>query len=151
MTSAPSKAAPAAPVPDRTPDPPALRRQAARITGALVASGAGLAALAALATIYAVPALVPILVPAVILVAAFGYVGVGRIELARVDADRDRAATENRRLSTALETLADTTWELRESEERQARQKAEAATRRNRGCSPPSATSSARRSTAFSA
>ena len=65
--------------------------------------------------------------PPVILLAAFGYFGAGRIDLARLAAERDRVAGENRRLAAALESLADTTWELRESEERQARQKAEAA------------------------
>ena len=91
--------------PDRMPDPPAAARQAVRIAGALVASAAGLATLFALATIYAVPALVPILAPAVILLAAFGYFGVGRIDLARLAAERDRVALENRRLAASLESL----------------------------------------------
>jgi PAS domain S-box-containing protein len=94
--------------------PPAPRR----LLGGVVASLAALTVMAALAFAYAEPSLAPMLVPIAALLGATALWGAARIDHLRLRSDLRRLAVENHRLAASLESLADTAWELRESEER---------------------------------
>ena len=80
--------------------------------------GAGLAALVALIVAYLRPELAPALVLVVVLVGSAALWGAARVDHLKLRADLARLADENLRLAESLESLADTAWELRESEER---------------------------------
>lgn len=105
--------------PDATQAAPASRPKGLSPAGsAVVATVAGVAALAAMALAYVAPATAPLVVPAVIAVAALALWGVARSDAKRSAAEAERLAAENRRLAESLEQMADTAWELHESEER---------------------------------
>ncbi len=103
---------PAAPPPASAP-----ARTASRTGAAILAVAAGLVVLFALAIGYALPDSLPIVAPAVVLIGALALWGAARVDNRRLAADLERSAAENRRLAGSLEMLADTAWELRESEE----------------------------------
>jgi signal transduction histidine kinase/DNA-binding response OmpR family regulator len=103
-----------------------------RVLAALLASAAALGILVAFALAWVYPAVSPAAAAAVVIVSAVALWGAARIDQAGLRADVARLTAENRRLTARLESLADTAWELRESEERyrsllDARHKAEAA------------------------
>ena len=107
------------------PAPPAAaagRRRAVdarrRVVAALFASAAALGILVAFAVAWIYPLLSPAVAAAVVVVSAVALWGAARVDHLRLRADLDRLAAENRRLAARLESLADTAWELRESEER---------------------------------
>ena len=112
---------------DRMPDPAHPALAGIRMAGAWLAIAAGLATLVALMVPYAAPKLAPILIPALVLLLAGLALLATIVERRGRAAERERLLAENRRLAADLESLADTAWELHESEERAARQKAEAA------------------------
>ena len=98
------------------------------MAGAWVAIAAGLVTLIGLTLPYAAPGVAVVFVPAlVVLLAALAVVAATVAERRRHAAEREHLTAENRRLAADLESLADSTWELHESEEREARRKAEAA------------------------
>jgi PAS domain S-box-containing protein len=103
-----------APASGEAPPGPRLPRAAA----AFLAIAAGLAVLAALIFAYLTPAAAPVVAPAAVALGAVALWGASRIDLRRVAAERDRLARENRELVERVERLADTAWELQESEER---------------------------------
>ncbi len=100
---------------ERRPGEPAPRRRRA---AALLAAAAGLATLGGLIFAYVEPAAAPFVAPLAVLGGAFALWGAARVDHVRLGADLDRLADENRRLADRLESLADTAWELHESEER---------------------------------
>ncbi len=79
---------------------------------------AGLATLVGLIVAYLRPELAPVLVPLVVLLGTGALWGAARVDHLKLRADLVRLADENQRLAASLESLADTAWELRESEER---------------------------------
>ena len=85
---------------------------------ALLAMAGGLGAVGALLVLLAEPTLAPVLGPLALLVISFALWGAAHADHRRLAAELDRLAGENARLATRLESLADTAWELRESEER---------------------------------
>ena len=95
------------------------------MAGAWVAIAAGLVTLIGLTLPYAAPGVAVVFVPALVVLLAALAATVA--ERSRRAAERERLTAENRRLAADLESLADSTWELHESEEREARRKAEAA------------------------
>jgi signal transduction histidine kinase/CheY-like chemotaxis protein len=98
-----------------------------RLIGAWLGIVAALTTLVGLMLPYAAPRLALVLLPAlVLLLAALAFLVATTAERGRHAAERERLLDENRRLAADLEALADTTWELHESEEREARRKAEA-------------------------
>jgi signal transduction histidine kinase/CheY-like chemotaxis protein len=88
-----------------------------RIAGALLATVVGLGILVAFALAEIDPALSPAVAAATLAVGAFAIWGAARSEHARQRSDLVRLASDNLRLANELESLADTAWELRESEE----------------------------------
>jgi PAS domain-containing protein len=96
-------------------DPRDARR---RIFAALFATAAGFGILFAFAIAWAYPVTSPFIAGGVVIASGAALWGAARIGEKRVRADLDRLAAENTKLATRLERLADTAWELRESEER---------------------------------
>ena len=88
------------------------------LVGALLAIGAGGLTAGALTAAYAAPALAPLLAPVAVLVGGVALWGSARVDHRRLTADLSRLGEEKRRLAEDIELLADTAWELRESEER---------------------------------
>ncbi len=111
--SLPPRRSPAGAAPVRRPPP-----RAHHVGAALFAAVAGLAALAALVTADLRQELAPVLLPLVVLAGAAAMWGAARVDHLKLRAELGRLAEENLRLVASLETLADTAWELRESEER---------------------------------
>ncbi|MCR4283228.1 MAG: ATP-binding protein, partial [Bauldia sp.] len=89
-----------------------------RVLAALLASAAGLGILAAFALAWINPLLSPAVAAVVLFVSAIALWGAARVDHRRLRFDLERLAGENHRLTARLESLADTAWELRESEER---------------------------------
>ena len=105
---------PAAPPPEAETALPGPDRAAAGIIAAL----AGLVSLAALAIVYVEPALAPVVAPVAVVLGAVSLWGASRIDTGRYRARLDALLGEKRELAATLERIADTAWELRESEER---------------------------------
>jgi PAS domain S-box-containing protein len=108
---------------DAAPPPPAGAENAApagrrKVALAILAMGCGLGTVGGLLVVLAAPALAPVLGPFAIFAIAFALWGAAHADHRRLAAELDRLAGENARLATRLESLADTAWELRESEER---------------------------------
>ena len=105
----------------RPADPPAApaavpsRR---RVVAGLLAASAGLGILVGFALVHLWPAFAPVAAAAGALVSAVALWGAARVDHAGLKAEIVRLAADNRRLTGQLESLADTAWELRESEER---------------------------------
>ncbi len=109
---------------------PAGHRQ--RIAGGLFAFAAGFGVLVAGAVAWLSPPLAPYAAAIVVFAGAIALWGAARADRRRIESDLARLAADNRRLAEIIEGLADTAWELHESEERyrglvEARQKAEEA------------------------
>ena len=85
---------------------------------ALIAAAAGIGALVGLVFAYVEPVSAPVIAPIVVLLAATGLWGASRVDQRRLRSEIGRLAVENRALAQRLESLADSAWELRESEER---------------------------------
>ena len=109
---------------DAAPPAPATAGASSAVHGrrkiviAILAMTGGLGAVGALLVALADPALAPVLAPLAILVGAGALWGAAHADHRRLAVELDRLATENARLAARLESLADTAWELRESEER---------------------------------
>jgi signal transduction histidine kinase/DNA-binding response OmpR family regulator len=116
---APAEVVRAAAAADRAADAPAdTGAERRRLAAAVFASIAALAILAAFAGATIYPAHAPAIAAGVVFLGGVALWGAARIDHRRLAADRDRLVAENRRLVARLESLADTAWELRESEER---------------------------------
>ncbi|MEJ0097959.1 MAG: ATP-binding protein [Bauldia sp.] len=121
--SAVERARPSAPVaPDSAPPPASKRHRQGdgtgrRVAGALLATVVGLGVLAGFAVAAVDSALSPAVAAVTIAVCALVVWGAARVGEARRRAERARLAADNLRLASELESLADTAWELRESEE----------------------------------
>ena len=89
-----------------------------RVLAALFASGAALAVLVAFALAWLYVPLSPLVAAGAVGVTALALWGAARADQVKFRADLERLAGENRRLAADFEQLSDTTWELRESEER---------------------------------
>ncbi len=113
----PAKASPAAPL---KPDPAAEAAVASRrrIGAALFASAAALLILIAFAFAHLYPLLAPAVAATVVVISSAALWGAARVDRNLLRDDLTRLADENRRLAASLESLSDTAWELRESEER---------------------------------
>ena len=112
---------------------PAQKRSSTghQVAAALLAGIAGLSILVAFALAQVYPFLASGVTAAALLVTAIAIWGGVRIEQKQLRFDLAHLAADNLRLVTELESVADTAWELRESEEYRslidARRKAEAA------------------------
>ena len=98
--------------------PPEPEQKGGRVLAASFAILAALAILAAFALAAAYPAAAPLSAAGATVLAAIAFWGAARVDQRRLAAARERLAADNRRLAARLESLADTAWELRESEER---------------------------------
>jgi signal transduction histidine kinase/CheY-like chemotaxis protein len=121
--------------PEKNATPPAEPAGAqGRVLAAFLAVVAGLATLVAFALAYAVPQSAAVMAPVIVVAGAAAVWGAARIDHLGLHRKLAGLAAENHRLAGRLEALADTAWELHESEERyrsmiDAREKAEAASR----------------------
>jgi PAS domain S-box-containing protein len=110
--------APSAAVDELPPAATPAPHSGSRLLGAGLAIIAGIGALAGLAVVSVVPGSAAIVAPFIVLLGGAAFWGAARIDHAKLRIELDRLAAENRRLATTLESLADTAWELNESEER---------------------------------
>jgi signal transduction histidine kinase/CheY-like chemotaxis protein len=89
-----------------------------QVAAALLAGLAGIGILVAFAVAQVYPFLASGVTAGALLLTAIAIWGAVRIEQKQMRLDLARLAADNLRLATELESLADTAWELRESEER---------------------------------
>ena len=89
-----------------------------RVAAGIFAAIAGLVSLGALAIVYVEPTLAPVVAPVAVVLGAVSLWGASRIDTDRYRARLDALLGEKRELAATLERIADTAWELRESEER---------------------------------
>jgi PAS domain S-box-containing protein len=116
-----SRAQPDHPAPAPAPATAAVDSVAARpskAAAAILAAIAGLIALSALAFAYVEPTMAPVAAPVAVVLGAVSLWGASRIDTIRYRARLDALLGEKRELAATLERIADTAWELRESEER---------------------------------
>ena len=114
----PAAARPAAPrfadeAPEPAPEPAAPRR----LLGAVLALAIALSILVAFALAHIYPALAPTVAAATLAIVAFGLWGAARVDTRTLRDDVARLGDDNAALTAQIESLADTAWELRESEE----------------------------------
>jgi PAS domain S-box-containing protein len=88
------------------------------VLGGLFAALAGIGILVAFAFAYIYPSLAPVIGAAALAFTVVALWGAQRVDQQSFDAARARLAGDNARLAAELESLSDTAWELRESEER---------------------------------
>jgi signal transduction histidine kinase/CheY-like chemotaxis protein len=100
------------------PEPRAPVDSRSRVAAALFASAAALLILVAFAIAHLYPMLSPAVAATVVVISSAALWGAARVDQNQLRTDLARLADENRRLAASLESLADTAWELRESEER---------------------------------
>jgi PAS domain S-box-containing protein len=111
------EATPFAEAPPASPPGPRTSGTGQRVAGAFVATLVGFAVLVVFALAEVYPQLSAPVAALTLLVVAFALWGAARSDAARQRADLVRLAADNLRLASDLEALADTAWELRESEE----------------------------------
>jgi signal transduction histidine kinase/DNA-binding response OmpR family regulator len=114
-----ARAEPEAAVPRAAQPAPRPPRQVAgrRVLGGLLGALAGFAVLIAFAFAMVEPQWAPFIAVAGMALSAFAFWGAARADRVRVDTDLTRLTSDNQRLVSEIEDLADTTWELREGEE----------------------------------
>jgi PAS domain-containing protein len=88
------------------------------VFAAILASATALILLVAFAIAWSYPGLSPAVLVLAVAASAIAFWGAARADQAGLHSERDRLAADNRHLAGQLEALADTAWELRESEER---------------------------------
>ena len=120
-----ARKAPAEPTPEAVPPPDEGASEAGaerrRVVAALLASGLALVILIAFALAWAYPVLAPGVAAGALVIGAVVIWGAARVDRSALAAAHDRLAADNLRLAERLEQLADTAWELHESEERSRR------------------------------
>jgi PAS domain S-box-containing protein len=114
---APGVTVPPAETPSVSPPGPRTEGSGRRVAAAFVATVVGFAVLVVFALAKVFPQLSAPVAALTLLVAAFALWAAARSGAARQRADLVRLAGDNLRLASELEDLADTAWELRESEE----------------------------------
>ena len=112
-----SEAVPRAAAPTAEPREPRAVGTGRRVAGAFLATVVGFGILVAFALAQIEPTLAPIVAAGTLVVGALAVWGAARSDQARQRSDLVRLASDNLRLANELEGLADTAWELRESEE----------------------------------
>lgn len=114
----PADAQPAAPPATASPNEQSRSPAPRRVAAGLFAVIAGLVALFALAMAYVDPAMAPIVAPLAVILGATSLWGASRIDHMQFRAELAAVTAEKQELAATLERIADTAWELRESEER---------------------------------
>lgn len=120
-TEEPPRASDRAPVrarPAASGDPQQVARRPYRGGWRLFAAVVVVVALIALAVVLAAPATAVFVAPVGVIIVAASLWRFSRTEVTRLQRTTDALRAEKRELSDSLERMADTAWELRESEER---------------------------------